>query len=192
MGQGGLEPSASRLSSVRSNQLSYWPIKIPKCGFKFCRVITVTLSPTIIKALTYPSKTSLRLKEKCRTTLNLSTTPSEQTPLIKWEGLNKLGRVLLSHALRRSTISAVGFHDRIRDGLEWTNPRHDSQANKTLPLKSTSFLMLLSLMCSNESIKNQTQQECCRSEDCLRLLYNKATRRVCRISAVHPCKNTII
>ena len=31
---------------------------------------------------------------------------------------NKLGSVLLSHALRHSIIGAVGFHCRVRDGIE--------------------------------------------------------------------------
>src|SRR5690625_4162700 len=46
------------------------------------------------------------------------------------EGLGGLGRPgsdLLSHALRRSTIGAEGFHGRVRDGIGWVTPRHCHQ-----------------------------------------------------------------
>ena len=33
------------------------------------------------------------------------------------------GDDLLSHALRRSTIGAEGFHGRVRDGIGWFAPR---------------------------------------------------------------------
>ena len=33
------------------------------------------------------------------------------------------GGDLLSHALRRSTIGAEGFHGRVRDGIGWFAPR---------------------------------------------------------------------
>lgn len=36
-----------------------------------------------------------------------------------WSLLGRPGGDLLSHALRRSTIGAEGFHDRVRDGIGW-------------------------------------------------------------------------
>ena len=42
-------------------------------------------------------------------------------------GLGRPGSDLLSHALRRSTIGAEGFHDRVRDGIGWFTPRHCHQ-----------------------------------------------------------------
>jgi hypothetical protein len=46
-----------------------------------------------------------------------------------WEGsgLGRPGSDLLSHALRRSTIGAEGFHGRVRDGIGWITPRHCHQ-----------------------------------------------------------------
>ena len=38
------------------------------------------------------------------------------------------GGDLLSHALRRSTIGAEGFHGRVRDGIGWVDPRYGHQA----------------------------------------------------------------
>ena len=40
------------------------------------------------------------------------------------------GGDLLSHALRRSTIGAEGFHGRVRDGIECFTPRHNHQTVK--------------------------------------------------------------
>ena len=42
-------------------------------------------------------------------------------------GLSGPGGDLLSHALRRSTIGAEGFHGRVRDGIGCVPPRHDHQ-----------------------------------------------------------------
>ena len=42
--------------------------------------------------------------------------------------LRRPGGDLLSHALRRSTIGAEGFHGRVRDGIGCLPPRHDHQA----------------------------------------------------------------
>ena len=41
--------------------------------------------------------------------------------------LARPGGDLLSHALRRSTIGAEGFHARVRDGIVWVTPRHSHQ-----------------------------------------------------------------
>ena len=41
--------------------------------------------------------------------------------------LGRLGGDLLSHALRRSTIGAEGFHVRVRDGIGCLTPRHGHQ-----------------------------------------------------------------
>ena len=41
--------------------------------------------------------------------------------------LGRLGGDLLSHALRRSTIGAEGFHGRVRDGIGCLTPRHGHQ-----------------------------------------------------------------
>ena len=41
--------------------------------------------------------------------------------------LGRPGGDLLSHALRRSTIGAEGFHGRVRDGIGCLVPRHDHQ-----------------------------------------------------------------
>ncbi len=43
-------------------------------------------------------------------------------------GLGGPGGDLLSHALRRSTIGAEGFHGRVRDGIGCITPRHSHQA----------------------------------------------------------------
>ncbi len=43
-------------------------------------------------------------------------------------GLGRPGGDLLSHALRRSTIGAEGFHGRVRDGIGCFTPRHSHQA----------------------------------------------------------------
>ena len=44
------------------------------------------------------------------------------------------GGDLLSHALRRSTIGAEGFHGRVRDGIGWVAPRCDHQTvNEQIP-----------------------------------------------------------
>jgi hypothetical protein len=40
-------------------------------------------------------------------------------------GAGGAGGVLLSRALRRSTIGAEGFHGRVRDGIGWIIPRCD-------------------------------------------------------------------
>ncbi len=40
------------------------------------------------------------------------------------------GGDLLSHALRRSTIGAEGFHGRVRDGIGCIAPRHNHQVRK--------------------------------------------------------------
>ncbi len=40
------------------------------------------------------------------------------------------GGDLLFHALRRSTISAEGFHGRVRNGIGWDAPRYNHQADK--------------------------------------------------------------
>lgn len=37
--------------------------------------------------------------------------------VLGWHSLGRPGGVLLSHALRRSTIGAEGFHGRVRDGI---------------------------------------------------------------------------
>ena len=42
-------------------------------------------------------------------------------------GLGRPGGDLLSHALRRSTIGAEGFHGRVRDGIGCLTPRHGHQ-----------------------------------------------------------------
>ena len=53
-----------------------------------------------------------------------------------WSGvLGRPGGDLLSHALRRSTIGAEGFHGRVRDGIGCLTPRHSHQvvqAHQTL------------------------------------------------------------
>ena len=41
------------------------------------------------------------------------------------------GGDLLSHALRRSTIGAEGFHGRVRDGIGCFTPRHGHQVVET-------------------------------------------------------------
>jgi hypothetical protein len=41
--------------------------------------------------------------------------------------LQRPGGDLLSHALRRSTIGAEGFHGRVRDGIGCLAPRHSHQ-----------------------------------------------------------------
>ncbi len=45
--------------------------------------------------------------------------------------LGRPGGDLLSHALRRSTIGAEGFHDRVRDGIGCLTPRHSHQVIQT-------------------------------------------------------------
>ena len=47
--------------------------------------------------------------------------------------LQRPGGDLLSHALRRSTIGAEGFHDRVRDGIGCWDPRHDHQVVERKP-----------------------------------------------------------
>ncbi len=44
--------------------------------------------------------------------------------------LGRPGSDLLSHALRRSTIGAEGFHGRVRDGIGCLTPRHSHQVVK--------------------------------------------------------------
>ena len=48
-------------------------------------------------------------------------------------GLGRPGGDLLSHALRRSTIGAEGFHGRVRDGIGCFTPRHSHQAVQSRP-----------------------------------------------------------
>ena len=43
---------------------------------------------------------------------------SKSTASNKKSYINRLGDNLLSHALRRSIISEIGFHYRVRDGIE--------------------------------------------------------------------------
>ena len=45
--------------------------------------------------------------------------------------LGRLGSDLLSHALRRSTIGAEGFHGRVRDGIGCLAPRQSHQVVQT-------------------------------------------------------------
>lgn len=42
--------------------------------------------------------------------------------------LRRPGDDLLSHGLSQSTISAEGFHGRVRDGNVWCTPRYNHQA----------------------------------------------------------------
>ena len=57
--------------------------------------------------------------------------PGCSTPRKGFGGCRVIGRPggdLLSHALRRSTIGAEGFHGRVRDGIGCVAPRYDHQA----------------------------------------------------------------
>ena len=44
--------------------------------------------------------------------------------------LGRPGSDLLSHALRRSTIGAKGFHGRVRDGIGWFTPAITTRSSK--------------------------------------------------------------
>ena len=54
--------------------------------------------------------------------------------------LRRPGSDLLSHALRRSTISAEGFHVRVRDGIGCWVPRHNHQVIETRRLAGVRIL----------------------------------------------------
>ena len=59
-------------------------------------------------------------------------------------GLGRPGGDLLSHALRRSTIGAEGFHGRVRDGIGCFTPRHSHQAVQSRPAVAQRFQHIFS------------------------------------------------
>ncbi len=64
--------------------------------------------------------------------------PKTERPL-RGPGVGRLGDDLLSHALRRSTIGAEGFHGRVRDGIGCWGPRHSHQAVQHRSLRDRQF-----------------------------------------------------
>ena len=59
------------------------------------------------------------------------------------------GGDLLSHALRRSTIGAEGFHGRVRDGIGCFTPRHSHQAIQSRSaIASSLHRFILRFVCS--------------------------------------------
>ncbi len=64
------------------------------------------------------------IDRRCRT----SSQATRPVRLRNGPGLGRPGGDLLSHALRRSTIGAEGFHGRVRDGIGCFTPRHSHQA----------------------------------------------------------------
>ena len=57
--------------------------------------------------------------------------PQRKDAVPRISALGRLGSVLLSHALRRSTIGAEEFNGRVRNGIGFWAPRYNHQAGET-------------------------------------------------------------
>ena len=60
--------------------------------------------------------------------------------------LGRPGSDLLSHALRRSTIGAKGFHGRVRDGIGWSTLAKTTRSSKRISHWRCKFSIVLSVL----------------------------------------------